>query len=257
MNPHAVGCAQHILQWFQASTGLTHAESSHVRVLDIGCGANLIYPLLGSSMHGWSFVAADVTDVAITWAHRNLRANPHLESLIEVRNVAPTKPGDASGGTFPIFPGLHHLWAGHGLLHVDCHTSTSLLLPKSIGVKEKCSVSNCALGSAGKLSAIFAFGSFPQKSTILHKRLHLSTDATHHLCDTAGSRDPGTSVRCLTCLLCDMTTGEMLSASTVIASHLYNSLWRVFQVWLGLENVSRREEWHAHKLWKPTPVHSQ
>lgn len=65
-----------------------HAESGDVRVLDIGCGANLIYPLLGSAMHGWSFVAADITDVAVTWARANLRANPQLEALIEVRDVA-------------------------------------------------------------------------------------------------------------------------------------------------------------------------
>ncbi|CAL8465344.1 g4879 [Coccomyxa elongata] len=80
-------------------------ESSNVRVLDVGCGANLIYPLLGSSMHGWAFVSTDITDVAITWAHSNLRANSHLEPLIEVRNVASTKPGDTSAGI--LLPAIH------------------------------------------------------------------------------------------------------------------------------------------------------
>ena len=27
-----------------------------VRVLDVGCGANLIYPLLGAALRGWRFV---------------------------------------------------------------------------------------------------------------------------------------------------------------------------------------------------------
>lgn len=104
MHVEVVGCGQHLLQKLRVTIGMTHAESGNVRVLDIGCGANLIYPLLGSSMHGWAFVAADITHVAITWALSNLRANPHLEPLIEVRNVAPRKPGDVSAGTCPILP---------------------------------------------------------------------------------------------------------------------------------------------------------
>ena len=59
-----------------------------MRVLDIGCGANLIYPLLGAAMHGWAFVGADVTDAAIEWAERNRAANPHLAPLLEVRRSA-------------------------------------------------------------------------------------------------------------------------------------------------------------------------
>ena len=58
-----------------------------VRGLDIGCGANLIYPLLGAAMNGWAFVAADVTPVAVEWARRNAAANPHLAPLLEVRHV--------------------------------------------------------------------------------------------------------------------------------------------------------------------------
>ncbi len=60
-------------------------RGSAVRVLDVGCGANLIYPLLGAAMHGWAFVAADVTAPALEWAGKNRAANPHLSPLIEVR----------------------------------------------------------------------------------------------------------------------------------------------------------------------------
>ena len=42
----------------------------------IGCGANLIYPLLGSSLHGWRFVAADITDAAIAGGRQNLARKP-------------------------------------------------------------------------------------------------------------------------------------------------------------------------------------
>ncbi|CAA7399658.1 unnamed protein product [Spirodela intermedia] len=58
-----------------------------VRGFDIGTGANCIYPLLGASLLGWSFVAADVTDVALEWARKNVQDNPHLSHLIEIRNA--------------------------------------------------------------------------------------------------------------------------------------------------------------------------
>lgn len=56
-------------------------------MLDIGCGANLIYPLLGAAMHGWRFVGVDITDTAIEWARKNAAANPQLAHLLEIRRV--------------------------------------------------------------------------------------------------------------------------------------------------------------------------
>ncbi|XP_010935061.1 uncharacterized protein [Elaeis guineensis] len=58
-----------------------------VRGFDIGTGANCIYPLLGASLLGWSFVGSDVTDVALEWARKNVESNPHLSELIEIRNA--------------------------------------------------------------------------------------------------------------------------------------------------------------------------
>lgn len=58
-----------------------------MRVLDVGCGANLIYPLLGAALCGWRFVGSDVTDAALDWAGRNAAASPHLAPLIELRRV--------------------------------------------------------------------------------------------------------------------------------------------------------------------------
>ena len=56
-------------------------------MLDIGCGANLIYPLLGAAMHGWHFVGVDITDTAIEWARKNAAANPQLAHRLEIRRV--------------------------------------------------------------------------------------------------------------------------------------------------------------------------
>ncbi|XP_038886851.1 U6 small nuclear RNA (adenine-(43)-N(6))-methyltransferase isoform X1 [Benincasa hispida] len=64
-----------------------NSDSGPVRGLDIGTGANCIYPLLGASLLGWSFVGTDVTDVALEWAERNVKSNPHVSELIEIRKV--------------------------------------------------------------------------------------------------------------------------------------------------------------------------
>ncbi|KAL8543243.1 hypothetical protein ACS0TY_003961 [Phlomoides rotata] len=55
---------------------------------DIGTGANCIYPLLGASVLGWKFVGSDITDVAIEWANQNVKSNPHVSDLIEIRRVS-------------------------------------------------------------------------------------------------------------------------------------------------------------------------
>ncbi|EOX97728.1 Ribosomal RNA large subunit methyltransferase F isoform 3, partial [Theobroma cacao] len=65
----------------------TNSNGDNVRGFDIGTGANCIYPLLGASLLGWSFVASDMTDVALEWAERNVKSNPHISELIEIRNV--------------------------------------------------------------------------------------------------------------------------------------------------------------------------
>lgn len=63
------------------------ADSAVVRGFDIGTGANCIYPLLGSSLLGWRFVGSDVTEVALEWAEKNVKNNPHISGLIEIRKV--------------------------------------------------------------------------------------------------------------------------------------------------------------------------
>jgi 23S rRNA (adenine1618-N6)-methyltransferase len=56
-----------------------------VRVLDIGTGANCIYPLIGQRAYGWQFVASDIDAVALKNAQRILDANSGLSEAIELR----------------------------------------------------------------------------------------------------------------------------------------------------------------------------
>lgn len=59
-----------------------HGE--RVAVLDIGVGANCIYPLLGSREYGWRFVGSDVSEASLAVAERNVRMNA-LEGNISLR----------------------------------------------------------------------------------------------------------------------------------------------------------------------------
>jgi 23S rRNA (adenine1618-N6)-methyltransferase len=55
-----------------------------VRVLDIGVGANAIYPLIGHGEYGWRFVGSDIDPVALKAAAAIVEANA-LGDAIELR----------------------------------------------------------------------------------------------------------------------------------------------------------------------------
>jgi 23S rRNA (adenine1618-N6)-methyltransferase len=56
-----------------------------VRVLDIGVGANCIYPIIGHREYGWRFVGSDIDAVAVHSAQQIVAANELLRDAIELR----------------------------------------------------------------------------------------------------------------------------------------------------------------------------
>lgn len=56
-----------------------------IAVLDIGVGANCIYPLVGASEYGWRFVGSEIDPEALRWARRLVASNPSVADLIECR----------------------------------------------------------------------------------------------------------------------------------------------------------------------------
>jgi 23S rRNA (adenine1618-N6)-methyltransferase len=73
-----------------------------VKLLDIGTGASCIYPMIGASEYGWSFVGTEIDKTAMHWARQIVRINRKIAPLIECRyqdNPAAcfagvTKPGE-------------------------------------------------------------------------------------------------------------------------------------------------------------------
>ncbi|RCH54790.1 23S rRNA (adenine(1618)-N(6))-methyltransferase RlmF [Mucilaginibacter hurinus] len=56
-----------------------------IKILDIGMGANCIYPVIGNSTYGWQFVGTDIDPIAIRSAKDILAANKQTKSQILLR----------------------------------------------------------------------------------------------------------------------------------------------------------------------------
>lgn len=56
-----------------------------IRALDIGLGANAIYPIIGHREYGWTFIGSDIDPVAIESANKIVQTNPVLTNAIMCR----------------------------------------------------------------------------------------------------------------------------------------------------------------------------
>ncbi|KAG2448442.1 hypothetical protein HYH02_006334 [Chlamydomonas schloesseri] len=76
----------------QEEYGGTAGELLPLRGLDIGCGANFIYCLLGAALYGWHMTGVDVTATAVRCCGKLIADNPQLASLLEVRDLSHLHP---------------------------------------------------------------------------------------------------------------------------------------------------------------------
>lgn len=60
------------------------AAKEKVKALDIGTGANLIYPIIGSQSQGWQYLATDIDPVSVKTATAIVNANPGLKKRVKV-----------------------------------------------------------------------------------------------------------------------------------------------------------------------------
>ncbi len=70
-----------------------------IRVLDVGVGANCVYPLIGFSEYRWQFIGSDIDPLALKSAQQNISKN-QLDAFINLRHQADPKN---------IFKGIIHL----------------------------------------------------------------------------------------------------------------------------------------------------
>jgi len=60
-------------------------EGETVQGLDIGIGANCIYPIIGNSVYGWSFVGTDIDATALENCSKIIEDNPRLIDAISLQ----------------------------------------------------------------------------------------------------------------------------------------------------------------------------
>lgn len=60
-------------------------EGKSVKVLDIGVGANCVYPIIGTYTYGWQFVGSDIDRVSVESARNIIERNHTLSNKIEIR----------------------------------------------------------------------------------------------------------------------------------------------------------------------------
>ena len=83
-------------------------KSEDFRALDIGTGANLIYPIVGHGLFDWQWVATDIEQSSLENAQIIVDKNPELKEKIELRL-------QANSGN--IFDGVIH---GDEFFHISC-----------------------------------------------------------------------------------------------------------------------------------------
>lgn len=57
---------------------------NNVCVVDIGVGANCVYPIIGNKEYGWAFVGSDIDWAAIDSAKQIVKENPALTGQVEI-----------------------------------------------------------------------------------------------------------------------------------------------------------------------------
>ena len=78
--------AQILADLLAASDGGEIPRGTDVHVLDIGTGANLVYPLIGHAEYRWRFVGSDIERGALASAQAIIDANEGLADAIELRH---------------------------------------------------------------------------------------------------------------------------------------------------------------------------
>ncbi len=73
--PGRVDYIHYLADLLAASNNQDIPRGRHIKVLDVGTGASLVYPLLGQSEYGWHFTGVDIDAGAIKSARRICEAN--------------------------------------------------------------------------------------------------------------------------------------------------------------------------------------
>jgi 23S rRNA (adenine1618-N6)-methyltransferase len=75
----------HIADLLASSNQSKGFKGAKIKCLDVGVGANCIYPIVGVAEYGWSFIGSDIDSVALQSAQQTVDNNPSLLGIVELR----------------------------------------------------------------------------------------------------------------------------------------------------------------------------
>lgn len=64
---------------------LVQKQSNPIKCLDIGVGANCIYPIIGVNEYDWDFVGTDIDSISLDAAQKIIDVHPFLSEKVELR----------------------------------------------------------------------------------------------------------------------------------------------------------------------------
>ena len=67
------------------SNGGIIPKGLNIKCLDVGVGANCVYPIIGRAEYGWGFVGSDIDPLAIRSATNIVNFNPTLKGSVSCR----------------------------------------------------------------------------------------------------------------------------------------------------------------------------
>ncbi|MFO6422807.1 23S rRNA (adenine(1618)-N(6))-methyltransferase RlmF [Motilimonas sp. KMU-193] len=85
--PPIPGRADHIHHISELLAKLNQGQvptGSKVKLLDIGTGANCIYPIIASQSYGWSCLGSDIDPISVNTANAIVKSNPVLSGKVQV-----------------------------------------------------------------------------------------------------------------------------------------------------------------------------
>ncbi|OQV65347.1 hypothetical protein AK51_21805 [Serratia nematodiphila DZ0503SBS1] len=75
----------HLADLLATSNGGEIPRGKGVAILDVGVGANCIYPIVGLREYGWRFTGSEIDPVSLNAAKMIVEMNPTLRNSVRLR----------------------------------------------------------------------------------------------------------------------------------------------------------------------------
>lgn len=138
----------HYLADFLAEEGI---DAKNIKGLDIGVGANCIYPILGARIYNWKMTGCDISLTSVNAAKANVNANSSLKDLIEINHQP--DPGHIFSGI--VAPETYYDFS---MCNPPFHSSEEEAKKKSLKKLKNLGISGTSLNFGGQANELWCNG---------------------------------------------------------------------------------------------------